>query len=1000
MTIFSRRNRKALLCAASVLAILGGGRAFAQESTEVEEVVVTGFRESLADALQRKRTSDLIVESITAEDIGKFPDRNVAEALARLPGVQVDRVAQGNTIGGGQGQRVLIRGLSQNVVTLNQEAFVTGLELSTFGEGNDRNTNSLEGIPAELLGGVDVFKSPNASLIEGGMGGLINLRTRSPFDFGGTTVAGNIRAGYQQADGDWTPLGALTFSHQFGERFAILASVTYDDTRSRSDILGGANRGNWRFSDRGDRATVSQDYFAPEYRYATDRTDERKRFGATVAVGLKLTDSLDLSAEWFHSDLKILVSEASLKFPFAIESPGLDASRPYEIDENGVLLNGTFRANSAEAISYVKKTDVQSDNFQLRGEWNNGGRVRASAGAVYSRGEMTGTNANNDVRYTQYNVPTADPASPTGYSHQPANPAAPANYLFGYKNGELPSFDLLTADLITNPAYGYFKSHWVFGDESTVENWAVRADAEYDADWFGTRLKFTAGARYADRSIDYTFGRYLADYHSKGELDGIDFGQNWTAFGYFQDGAVGFKSCELPAGTPGIPGSPMPCNNRFGNSPPLITPFQTFVNSASRVEAIKDFWANGHITGNSILVQNRSQMEDGVAWIQALYPSTPFSFFKDPEQSFAVREKTTSGYLMADIGAPGEFYHINLGARVVHTELAVDQNLASIPNPTYWGTDSWNGVLRDYETVTNVRDYTDILPSVNVVVNLNEAQKIRFSAARVVSRAPLFELGRGFHADFTRNPTTDLFEAVSGSAGNPNLDPFRAWQQDLSWEWYFGRQGFVSAAVFWKEIDSFVTVDTRPEFVNDQAGGRFVPIQRSINGDGGNIKGFELAAQYAFDNGFGFTANYTFSDSDSPFSNDVDRNLPIPGVSRHAYNVQAYYEGHGFEARLSYTWRDKSFQQNFGFSDRTFGPADPPGGTSITRTYGVWNRAYGQLDGQLGYQITPNFGVVFEVSNITAENLSQYLQYENLPFTYAAGSRTYLLGGRFRFGGQ
>src|SRR5690606_22053578 len=122
--------------------------------------------------------------------------------------------------------------------------------------------------------------------------------------------------------------------------------------------------------------------------------------------------------------------------------------------------------------------------------------------------------------------------------------------------------------------------------------------------------------------------------------------------------------------------------------------------------------------------------------------------------------------------------------------------------------------------------------------------------------------------------------------------------------------------------------------------------------------------------GGGFNVNYTYSDSESPFFNDIDRGLPIPGVAKHAYNAQIYYENFGFEARLSYTWRDESFDRNFQFSD------------DVTRTYGVWNRDYGQLDAQVGYQVTDNIGVTLEAINLTEEDRSQYLQYENLPFAF------------------
>ncbi|HEY7643242.1 MAG TPA: TonB-dependent receptor plug domain-containing protein, partial [Steroidobacteraceae bacterium] len=657
------RVRRSAVLSAAISSCLAMGAHAAQPSSQaaststepLEEVVVTGFRASLADALQNKRESNQIIESVTAEDIGKFPDQNVAESLQRLPGISIDR-------SNGQGTKARIRGLDQNVTLLNDDIFLSGLELYTQGEGNVRNADSLEGIPSELLGGIDVYKSPNASQSESGLGGIINLKTRSPFDLGGTTLAGNLR--YADSGEGWEPLGALVFSHQFNERLAVMASVSYDKQQFQTDVLGGQNRGGWRLSNRNDRATVPQDYFAPEYRYATDRDEERERLGASVAIAFRPTDATELELQWFHSGLEILTQEASMKFAFTGEGAALvtgDPSHPIEIDDNGVLVQGTINANSAEAISFVKNTDIKSNNFQLKFKYDNDGAWRATAAAAYSKADQDSASANNDVRFTAYTVRGEDRVSFA------PNASAPSTYQFTYLNngGTLPSFQLVgDQDLLTNPANGFFKSHWAFADQTEAENWAVRGDVQFDPSFSESRaVTFSGGLRLADRKIDYEFGRYLADYSGKGELDGSAFGANWTPFGYFQDGAIGYKSCEIP-GSAGANFQFAPCF-RFGNngtsySPPLITAFQTFGGSSGRVETINGFWSSGHAGTGSVLVQNRSQMDNAQAWIQSLYPNTPFAFFPSPLETFKVEEQTTSGYLMADAGGPGDRYHINV----------------------------------------------------------------------------------------------------------------------------------------------------------------------------------------------------------------------------------------------------------------------------------------------------------------------------------------------------
>ena len=149
----------------------------------------------------------------------------------------------------------------------------------------------------------------------------------------------------------------------------------------------------------------------------------------------------------------------------------------------------------------------------------------------------------------------------------------------------------------------------------------MRGDVQFDPPFIESGgVTFSGGLRLANREIDYEFGRYLADYSGEGELNGSAFGQNWTPFGYFQDGAIGYKSCEIPASA-GANFQFAPCE-RFGNSPALITPYQTFTGTAGRVETINGFWSSGHAGTSSVLVQNRSQMSNALAWIQGLYPDT------------------------------------------------------------------------------------------------------------------------------------------------------------------------------------------------------------------------------------------------------------------------------------------------------------------------------------------------------------------------------------------
>src|SRR3984893_3410657 len=218
----------------------------ATNSEDLQEIVVTGFRESLESALNRKRDSIQPIESIVAEDIGKMADQNVAESLQRLPGVSNNR-------SGGKDTQVLIDGLGNNLITLNGEVLLTGREIYVAGESSGGGGTSglqyasLEGIPSEEIGGIDVIKNPTAQNREGGLGGIIDIKTPSPLaqDMG-LNLGGNARGTKATgAEGGVTPVGTLVGGFKFSDDFAITASVSYDDEKTHDKQFQDQNRSQW-----------------------------------------------------------------------------------------------------------------------------------------------------------------------------------------------------------------------------------------------------------------------------------------------------------------------------------------------------------------------------------------------------------------------------------------------------------------------------------------------------------------------------------------------------------------------------------------------------------------------------------------------------------------------------------------------------------------------------------------------------------------------------------
>jgi iron complex outermembrane receptor protein len=321
----------------------------------------------------------------------------------------------------------------------------------------------------------------------------------------------------------------------------------------------------------------------------------------------------------------------------------------------------------------------------------------------------------------------------------------------------------------------------------------------------------------------------------------------------------------------------------------------------------------------------------------------------------------------------------------------VDGGQTNPNGSTFVGTASWNGVNANDVAFESKRTYTDVLPSFNFVLNATETQKLRFGAARVVAPQNLNDVGRGLQYRFTRAPDGPngevRFKFDGGTAGNAQLDPFRASQFNLAWENYFADSGLISVGAFYKAVDNFVTTANIPTFVTDGLGGTTANVASLVNGGSGTIKGLEVGGQYAFGNGFGFQANYTRSDSDSTQTSSFASHLPIPGVSKNSFNAIVYYERFGFSGRLAYAWRDKAVNSSgvgssFNFQDLYGNP----------KTYTIYSAPYGQLDGQVGYDFGPHFGIVASVVNLTNEKQHTYLQWKNEPFTYDDTGRRFFFG--------
>jgi iron complex outermembrane receptor protein len=254
--------------------------------------------------------------------------------------------------------------------------------------------------------------------------------------------------------------------------------------------------------------------------------------------------------------------------------------------------------------------------------------------------------------------------------------------------------------------------------------------------------------------------------------------------------------------------------------------------------------------------------------------------------NWRVKEITSAAYGQVDLDGDlfGKGLRGNLGVRVVHTSQTGDgmeQINGAAPSPTSGNT-----------------AYTRVLPSANFILSLDGAgkQQLRFSVARAMSRAPMDEMRASRSLSVDTTPGSQ--QPLTGSAGNPTLKPMMANQADLSYQWYFEKGSLLSAGLFYKQIDTYIGITTDKTTI----GGRQALLTRSINGEGGWVRGAELVYQQAFTglpapfDGLGLSANYSYSQSNI---NEFTNNIPMEGLMKHNAGATLWYEKNGFEARLS-----------------------------------------------------------------------------------------------------
>jgi len=866
------------------------------EATEVDEVVVTGYRQSLRSALSVRRNSTNLVDSIVADDIGKLPDVNVAEALQRVPGVTVGRDA-------GEGRTISVRGLGGNfnVTTLN------GRRLAS--EDPNRQFN-YDVLASELVSRIDVNKTSQAYLPEGGVGAVVDVRTYRPFQLDDRTL---ILSGYgvydEYADQLNPRLGAL-YSRRFADdTFGILFSLNYS---ARDLVQDEAKVTEYDRAYPFDPADPGTSSLSPTTNYTIPRAlsfvrsnEERERYGGTIALQWRPSDQIEINVDGLYTVYED-TNEASVysnvldqgnRFYF-----GHPTTQSATADSAGNIVTMGWGAGSGASNPYAF---VQNESWtfpRVTNTWQVGANLtyRPSEDLVLIL----------DVSHSEAQ------RSDDGDSWVLKTQTAVRNASYDWTDGELPDLTFSEAPGSSFPR----QIAWLENTGNDVQNRItdVTLRGEWDIAGFFDTLRFGAGHLAEEKeNIFYRTGSF--DTYFGGQVNGD----------YYDSGNYGGGGFTFNVGDIGP-------HHSFSVPDWVFTEQVTDFLPAFSGANIPRSWTSANIGSYLSWLQSLSDYTNA----NPRYGSTPrpvpgawelLQARYSPAESYAVQEDVSYGYVEAD--KEGEIqgvpYRLNLGLRIAHT---VQKSNGFVTEPVaFYANDPFQFAIRgvdwgDPEAVSIERSYTDYLPSLNFTFTPTDNIQVRFAAAKVMARAPISSLRPGFE-----NP---MFSSGVVVAGNPDLEPLRATQFDAALEWYFTPSSALLVGAFYKDLDTFIATGDRNETVTYTAPIRchsanycfygwngvvngVTPLTATLNlrgpfnGEGGNVQGIEFSLQQSLGDfvpaleGLGFVFNGTYSASDTDLTDRFGNGLGVEGLSEFSYNAIGYYETDRFGIRVAYNWRDE-----------------------------------------------------------------------------------------------
>ncbi len=852
------KHRKSVLSAAIVTCLGFAVQVQAQEAaapaaqvqaTDLDVVQVTGIRGSVERSLDVKRDAKNHVDVVTAEDIGKMPDKNIADSLQRVPGVTVSS-AGANEGGFDENDRVSMRGTNPSLTQtlFNGHNIASGDWFVLNQTGTVGRSVSYTLLPSQLVNQIVVHKTSQASLVEGGVAGSVDILTRHPLDFE-KNLTGEVSIGAVHSDlpGKTDPQFSGLFNWKNdANTFGVLVQAFSEERSLRRD--GQELLGYEQIAADSAVAANNPDLAGVWYPTMIGSAyfeQTRKRTGGLIELQVKPTDELLLSLNAFTSD-----------------QDAENYNRNYLLWVTRFLAQGNGQAPDAGYVvrnNTLVKADFSPVPGTFYGIYDMISRPDSSADSNYVTFDADWAASDSLTFKGQVGMSRGTGRTPTQDVYEAVTGVGLGG---GWQLNGVGAADWHLGGTPSSPVLSEMDFGWIFGYQDVKvedkEDWG-QVDGEFFFD-SGTFASLQFGARYAKHTRE---------------------SNSATAQG---------PGCRNPDGT----WSPFawaywpPCATPGASSPYDLTTLPTDYRNYPG-----DF---GSGLGGSFPRDIWYFTPEQLAEYNELYATRDPATRTDWAGLYGLEEKNSAAYVQLNL--EGDRWNANAGLRFVRTDLSVRNNVAGTGNPNaITGSD-----FGPYLPVVTDNVYNDILPSANLKYDINEDLVFRVAASRTMTRPDYSALAGAISLS---PPATDGAEG-SGSGGNPDLEPIISTNFDTSLEWYFAPRALVAASLFYMDLDNYVAYGretrqfmtystTTPQgYLADYV--LTVPVNTN-----GKVRGVELAYEQPIGEFFGINANYTYADAEDDDGGD------LVGTSKNTYNVGGYFENERFNARINYTFRSSFY---------------------------------------------------------------------------------------------